>query len=116
MDCDQGVLITAHRSLRAELKSKIERRSRLLRISVNRGRCSPSAIARSLRARLGAEPLAMDACLRASGANARLPSRRARLRWRHSRKAGGGSNAVEADERGGSNERLAPLNVKTVRS
>ena len=35
--------------------------------------------------------------------------RRARRQWRHSQKAGGGSSAVEADERGGSNQHPALL-------
>src|SRR5262249_15379048 len=37
--------------------------------------------------------------------------RRAKPRWRRSRRAGGGSSAVKADDRGGS----SPLNVKTAR-
>src|SRR5262245_59918663 len=41
---------------------------------------------------------------------------RARLRWQRSRRAGGGSSAVEADDRGGSNQHPASLNVKTARS
>jgi len=36
-------------------------------------------------------------------------SRRARPRWRRSRRAGGGSSAVEADDRGGSNQHRALL-------
>src|SRR6516164_2052392 len=43
-------------------------------------------------------------------------SRRARPRWQHSRRAGGGSSAVEADDRGESNQHPASLNVKTARS
>src|SRR6516165_1051373 len=43
-------------------------------------------------------------------------SRRARPRWRRSRKAGGGSSAVEADDRGGRNQHLPSFNVKTTRS
>src|SRR5262249_7115104 len=39
----------------------------------------------------------------------RAMPRRARPRWRHSQKAGGGSSAVEADERGGSNQHPALL-------
>src|SRR5262249_30995812 len=40
--------------------------------------------------------------------------RRARWRWRRSRRAGGGNSAVEADHRGGGASILPSLNGKTV--